>query len=159
MGMKKGLLKKILALTVTVSVSMTPVFSVWAEDEVEIENESQAEEITEDGNYGMSDFAEVTDETEELPNIDLEEEETQTNGEVAMEITPEDDQNAETEEDFSDSQPEAGAYGRPTSINIKDVLAIFGMVIIMMTERSQSPVHRESGEMQKPTATARIMMH
>lgn len=34
MGMKKGLLKKILALTVTVSVSMTPVFSVWAEDEV-----------------------------------------------------------------------------------------------------------------------------
>ena len=87
MGMKKGLLKKILALTVTVSVSMTPVFSVWAEDEVEIENESQAEEITEDGNYGMSDFAEVTD---------------------------------ETEEDFSDSQPEAGAYGRPTSINIKD---------------------------------------
>ena len=37
-----------------------------------------------------------------------------------MEITPEDDQNAETEEDFSDSQPEAGAYGRPTSINIKD---------------------------------------
>ncbi|MDY2754584.1 MAG: hypothetical protein SOV22_13565 [Blautia obeum] len=113
-------MKKILALTVTVSVSMTPVFSVWAEDEVEIENESQAEEITEDGNYGMSDFAEVTDETEELPDIDLEEEETQTNGEVAMEITPEDDQNAETEEDFSDSQPEAGAYGRPTSINIKD---------------------------------------
>ena len=99
---------------------MTPVVSVWAEDEVEIENESQAEEITEDGNSGMSDFAEVTDETEELPDIDLEEEETQTNEEVAMEITPEDDQNAETEEDFSDSQPEAGAYGRPTSINIKD---------------------------------------
>ena len=41
-----------------------------------------------------------TDETEELPDIDLEEEETQTNEEVAMEITPEDDQNAETEEDF-----------------------------------------------------------
>ena len=99
---------------------MTPVVSVWAEDEVEIENESQAEVITEDGNSGMSDFAEVTDETEELPDIDLEEEETQTNEEVAMEITPEDDQNAETEEDFSDSQPEAGAYGRPTSINIKD---------------------------------------
>ena len=88
--------------------------------EVEIENESQAGEITEDGNSGMSDFAEVTDETEELPDIDLEEEETQTNEEVAMEITPEDDQNAETEEDFSDSQPEAGAYGRPTSNNIKD---------------------------------------
>lgn len=118
--MKKGLLKKILALTVTASLSMTPVVSVWAEDEVEIENESQAEEITEDGNSGMSDFAEVTDETEELPDIDLEEEETQTNEEVGMEITPEDDQNAETEEDFSDSQPEAGAYGRPTSINIKD---------------------------------------
>ena len=118
--MKKGLLKKILALTVTASLSMTPVVSVWAEDEVEIENESQAEEITEDGNSGMSDFVEVTDETEELPDIDLEEEETQTNEEVAMEITPEDDQNAETEEDFSDSQPEAGAYGRPTSINIKD---------------------------------------
>lgn len=99
---------------------MTPVVPVWAEEEVEIENESQAEEITEDGNSGMSDFAEVTDETEELPDIDLEEEETQTNEEVAMEITPEDDQNAETEEDFSDSQPEAGAYGRPTSINIKD---------------------------------------
>ena len=120
MAMKKGLLKKILALTVTVSVSMTPVFSVWAEDEVEIENESQTEEISEDGNSGMSDFAEVTDETEELPDIDLEEEETQTNEEVGMEITPEDNQNAETEEDFSDSQPEAGAYGRPTSINIKD---------------------------------------
>lgn len=120
MAMKKGLLKKILALTVTASLSMTPVVSVWAEDEVEIENESQAEEITEDGNSGMSDFVEVTDETEELPDIDLEEEETQTNEEVAMEITPEDDQNAETEEDFSDSQPEAGAYGRPTSINIKD---------------------------------------
>jgi len=45
---------------------MTPVVPVWAEDEVEIENESQAEEITEDGNSGMSDFAEVTDETEEL---------------------------------------------------------------------------------------------
>ena len=120
MAMKKGLLKKILALTVTASLSMTPVVPVWAEDEVEIENESQAEEITEDGNSGMSDFAEVTDETEELPDIDLEEEETQTNEEVAMEITPEDDQNAETEEDFSDSQPEAGAYGRPTSINIKD---------------------------------------
>lgn len=104
----------------TASLSMTPVVPVWAEDEVEIENESQAEEITEDGNSGMSDFAEVTDETEELPDIDLEEEETQTNEEVAMEITPEDDQNAETEEDFSDSQPEAGAYGRPTSINIKD---------------------------------------
>lgn len=99
---------------------MTPVVPVWAEEEVEIENESQAEEITEDGNSGMSDFAEITDETEELPDIDLEEEETQTNEEVAMEITPEDDQNAETEEDFSDSQPEAGAYGRPTSINIKD---------------------------------------
>ena len=120
MAMKKGLLKKILALTVTASLSMTPVVSVWAEDEVEIENESQTEEISEDGNSGMSDFAEVTDETEELPDIDLEEEETQTNEEVAMEITPEDDQNAETEEDFSDSQPEAGAYGRPTSINIKD---------------------------------------
>ena len=66
MAMKKGLLKKILALTVTASLSMTPVVSVWAEDEVEIENESQAEEITEDGNSGMSDFAEVTDETEEL---------------------------------------------------------------------------------------------
>ena len=126
---------------------MTPVVPVWAEDEVEIENESQAEEITEDGNSGMSDFAEVTDETEELPDIDLEEEETQTNEEVAMEITPEDDQNAETEEDFSDSQ-----------LILKTMLAIFGMVIIMMTERSQSPVHRESGEMQKPTATARIMM-
>ena len=120
MAMKKGLLKKILALTVTASLSMTPVVSVWAEDEVEIENESQAEEITEDGNSGMSDFAEVTDETEELPDIDLEEEETQTNEEVGMEIMQEDDQNAETEEDFSDSQPEAGAYGRPTSINIKD---------------------------------------
>lgn len=104
----------------TASLSMTPVVPVWAEEEVEIENESQAEEITEDGNSGMRDFAEVTDETEELPDIDLEEEETQTNEEVAMEITPEDDQNAETEEDFSDSQPEAGAYGRPTSINIKD---------------------------------------
>ena len=45
---------------------MTPVVPVWAEEEVEIENESQAEEITEDGNSGMSDFAEVTDETEEL---------------------------------------------------------------------------------------------
>ena len=120
MGLKKGLLKKILALTVTVSVSMTPVFSVWAEDEVEIENESQAEEISEDGNSGMSDFVEVTDETEELPNIDLEEEEIQTNEEVGMEITPEDAQNAEIEEDFSDSQPEAGAYGAPTSINIKE---------------------------------------
>ena len=120
MAMKKGLLKKILALTVTASLSMTPVVSVWAEDEVEIENESQAEEITEDGNSGMSDFAEVTDETEELPDIDLEEEATQTNEEVGMEIMQEDDQNAETEEDFSDSQPEAGAYGRPTSINIKD---------------------------------------
>ena len=50
----------------TASLSMTPVVPVWAEDEVEIENESQAEEITEDGNSGMSDFAEVTDETEEL---------------------------------------------------------------------------------------------
>lgn len=76
MAMKKGLLKKILALTVTASLSMTPVVPVWAEEEVEIENESQAEEITEDGNSGMSDFAEVTDETEELPDIDLEEEET-----------------------------------------------------------------------------------
>ena len=137
---------------------MTPVVPVWAEEEVEIENESQAEEITEDGNSGMSDFAEVTDETEELPDIDLEEEETQTNEEVAMEITPEDDQNAETEEDFSDSQPEAGAYGRPTSINIKDDAGYIWNGIIMMTERSQSPVHRESGEMQKPTAVARIMM-
>ena len=77
---------------------MKPVVPVWAEEEVEIENESQAEEITEDGTSGMSDFDEVTDETEELPDI------------------------------------------------------------IMMTERSQSPVHRESGEMQKPTAVARIMM-
>ena len=50
----------------TASLSMTPVVPVWAEEEVEIENESQAEEITEDGNSGMSDFAEVTDETEEL---------------------------------------------------------------------------------------------
>ena len=89
----------------------TVFFMEFTFGEVEIENESQAEEITEDGNSGMSDFAEVTDETEELPDIDLEEEETQTNEEVGMEITPEDDQNAETEEDFSDSQPEAGAYG------------------------------------------------
>ena len=43
-------------------------------------------------------------------------------------------------------------------IILKTMLAIFGMVIIMMTERSQSPVHRENGEMQKPTAAARIMM-
>ena len=98
----------------------TAFFMEFTFGEVEIENESQAEEITEDGNSGMSDFAEVTDETEELPDIDLEEEETQTNEEVGMEITPEDDQNAKTEEDFSDSQPEAGAYGRPTSNNIKD---------------------------------------
>ena len=98
----------------------TVFFMEFTFGEVEIENESQAGEITEDGNSGMSDFAEVTDETEELPDIDLEEEETQTNEEVGMEITPEDDQNAETEEDFSDSQPEAGAYGRPTSNNIKD---------------------------------------
>ena len=125
MGMKKGLLKKILALTVTVSVSMTPVFSVWAEDEVEIENESQAEEISEDGNSGMSDFAEVTDETEELPNIDLEEEEIQTNEEVGMEITPEDAQNAEIEEDFSDSQPEAGAYGDQPQLILRTMRAIF----------------------------------
>ena len=98
----------------------TVFFMEFTFGEVEIENESQAEEITEDGNSGMSDFAEVTDETEELPDIDLEEEATQTNEEVGMEIMQEDDQNAETEEDFSDSQPEAGAYGRPTSINIKD---------------------------------------
>ena len=99
----------------TASLSMTPVVPVWAEEEVEIENESQAEEITEDGNSGMSDFAEVTDETEELPDIDLEEEETQTNEEVAMEITPEDDQNAETEEDFRDTYAE---HDNPESILI-----------------------------------------
>jgi hypothetical protein len=34
---------------------MTPVVPVWAEEEVEIENESQAEEITEDGfKFGIS---------------------------------------------------------------------------------------------------------
>ena len=99
---------------------MTPVVPVWAEEEVEIENESQAGRNNRRRKFWYEWFAEVTDETEELPDIDLEEEETQTNEEVAMEITPEDDQNAETEEDFSDSQPEAGAYGRPTSINIKD---------------------------------------
>mgnify|MGYP000506076157 CR=1 FL=1 len=37
---------------------------------------------------------------------------------------------------------------------LKTMLAIFGMVIIMMTERSQSPVHRESGENAKADSSS-----
>ena len=137
---------------------MTPVVPVWAEEEVEIENESQAEEITEDGNSGMSDFAEVTDETEELPDIDLEEEETQTNEEVAMEIRQKMIRMLKQKKiSVILSRKQVLMADQPQLI-LKTMLAIFGMVIIMMTERSQSPVHRESGEMQKPTAVARIMM-
>lgn len=117
--MKKRVLKKVLALTVTASVSMTPAVSVFGGNITESEIQPQVEETVEDEEAEVSIFAEDAEVTDKSVDTDSEIEEVQIDEQDDVDAEQSVEPEVQAEEDFSDS-PEAVGSSDSVTINIQD---------------------------------------